>query len=144
MRIKHVRLVSLTVLAVVLFGLLVGLGVAFSHPPSAVSAPRCSASSSSTSDASVTLRTSLPYTLATLLVDHRLIVLMPGHLSQFNISNKAVLRSVCSSVLADHNTEIVLTALAPGQSNLGATDLKGLGPAMAISVFGAKVVVIRR
>ncbi len=138
-----VRSLSLIGLPLVLLGVALGLGIALAHPPSAVSAPRCSASSASSSDTFVTLKTSLPYTSTTVLVGHRLVVLMPGHLSTFHISNEKILRPVCSSAVVDHNTEIVLMTLAPGQSDLGATDQQGAGGGRAVPVFGARVVIAK-
>ncbi len=126
---------------IVLLGLIVGLSLVPPHPlDGAISFPRCSASATSLGGTSVTLTASLPQPRATVLVGHHLLVLVPHGVGFFHIVNDKALHSVCASVLTDHDTEVVVTALAPGQSNIGAESTVVPGPAMG-AVFGAHVEV---
>jgi hypothetical protein len=90
----------------------------------------------------VTMTASLPQPVATVLVGHHLVVVVPHDVGFFRIMNDKALRSVCASVLPDHSTEVLLTALAPGQSNLGG-EATGLGGHVAVPLFGAHVEIRR-
>ena len=140
---KHPFLmISLFGLGIGLLGPVIGLSVVLSRPPDgAISLPKCSTSSISPSDPSVTLMASLPQPMATFLVGHHLLVLVPKGVGYLHIANDNVLRSECSVVLANHSTEVVVTALASGQSNIGAEPTVRLQA--EIPAFGAHVIVRR-
>jgi hypothetical protein len=128
---------------IVLLGLIIGLDAVRSHPTDgAISLPKCSQSSMSPSDPSMTLTASLPQPMATVLVGHHLVVVVPRGVGFFHIVNDKALRSVCASVLPDHSTEVVVTAVASGESNIGG-EAAGLGGHVAVPYFGARVEVRR-
>ncbi len=99
-----------------------------------------STSSISLGDPSVTMTSSLQQPVATVLVGHHLVVVVPHGVRFFHIVNDKVLRSVCASVLPHDSTEVVVQALASGQSDLGGADT-GLGGGGSVPVFGAHVEV---
>jgi len=132
--------VSLFGLAIGLVGLVIGLSVVLSHPSDgAISFPGCSTSSISPSDPSVTLTASLPEPTATVLVGHHLLVFVPKSVGYLHIAKDNVLRSECSVVLANQSTEVVVRAIAPGESNIGAEPTVRLQA--EIPAFGAQVMV---